>query len=671
MGRGVTIDDFLRIKMVSDPRISPDGSRIAFVKRHLDGEKNKSRSEIWLTDIASGVSRQFTGFESSDNSPRWSPDGKQIAFLSDRAKPKSQIFVIPADGGEARPISKFDTDGAVQAISWSPDGASVACLYRATPAEHTKEASEERQKKELPSPVRVHNALNYRYDGFGYIDGSFWQIAIVNAVSGESVVLTTGDYHCGAPQWSPDSKTLAFLSDRNDDSDLVSGRESIWMIPATGGEPTSIPVPLGDKGSLSWSPDGKLFAYAGNPDVDDPWGTKNTRLMILPASGSDVAEDLTGYADRSLGYLTLGDAHDVGAGDELQWTANSRTLYFPVSAFGDTYLCSIDVSGGPITQVTPGGTELGGYHLDPKTGNAAITLSAAVEPPEVGIIRSGELKFLTSFNQEWLGEVSLCTPEPVSPPNGDGGTVPGWILKPADMAPGKRYPLVLYIHGGPHAQYGSALFHELQWLAAEGFVVLYTNPRGSKGYGEAHTRAIWGDWGGPDYIDLMAAADYAAGLDYVDPDRTAVMGGSYGGYMTALIVGRTDRFKSAIADRLVSNRHSMSGTTDFAWRHELYFKGNSWDNPEPLWNCSPLSYAANVTTPLLLIHSDGDLRCPIGQAEEMFAALRLQRKIVEFVRYPAETSHGMSRNGPPNLRLDRLKRNLDWLNRYVGDKDQQ
>jgi acylaminoacyl-peptidase len=655
--------------MVSDPRISPDGSHIAFVKRNIDADKNKTRSEIWITDITTGSSRQYTGIESSDGSPRWSPDGKLIAFLSDRVKPKSQIFVIPVDGGEAKPASKFETDGTIQAISWSPDGAKIACLYRETPKEYTKEAAEERKTKELPSPVRVHNALNYRYDGFGYIDGSFWQVAVVDYLSGDSKVLTSGDYHCGPPQWSPDSKSLAFLSDRNDDSDLIHGREFIWTIAAEGGEPATIPTPLGDKGSLTWSPDGKLFAYAGNTDVNDPWGTNNTRILVLPSTGGDVAKDLTGYTDRSVGYLSLGDVHDVGAGDEIQWSADSQTLYFPIAAFGDQLVCSVPVTGGEVTSLTPIEYEVGGFHVNSATDDIALTIASPTRSQELGILLDGGVKLLTEFNRPWHDDVTVLEPIPISPPNQDGGTVPGWILKPAGFEPGMRYPLVLYIHGGPHAQYGNTLFHELQWLAAEGFVVLYTNPRGSKGYGEAHTKAIWGDWGGPDYTDLMAAVEYAAGLDYVDSSRTAVMGGSYGGYMTAFIVGRTARFQCAIADRLVSNRHSMSGTTDFAWRHDLYFKGNSWDNPEPLWNCSPLSYAGNVTTPLLLIHSDGDLRCPIGQAEEIFAALRLQGKTVEFVRYPAETSHGMSRNGPPNLRLDRLNRNLAWLNKYIGSRE--
>lgn len=666
MGRKVTAEDFQRIAMVSDPRVSPDRARIAFVKRQVDVEKNKYRGDIWVTDLDAGVSSKFTGADSSDSSPRWSPDGARIAFLSDRVKPKAQIFAIPAHGGEAAPVSRFQTEGAIQAISWSPHGDKIACLYRGTPAEYTRDAAEARKTKELPAPVRVHLALNYRHDGSGYVDGSFWQVAIVNLATGEPTILTSGAYDCDAPQWSPDGKTLAFLSDRNDDSDVDPGRTSIWTIPAAGGDLICIPTPPGYKGSLCWSPDGALFAYDGNPDLNDPWGTNNNRLFVLPASGGSEARDLTGYTDRSLGYLTLGDVHDVGAGDEIQWSADSQTLYFPIGAFGDQLLCSVPAAGGDVRTLTQTGLELGGFHLHSSTKTIAFVHASPTRAQELAVLKDGAVTSLTSFNREWHEEVSLTTPEPISPSNGEGGTVPGWILKPSGFNPENKYPLILYIHGGPHGQYGNTLFHELQWLAAEGFVILYTNPRGSKGYGEAHTKAIWGDWGGPDYRDLMAAADFAVGLDYVDASRTAVMGGSYGGYMTAFIVGRTGRFQCAIADRLVSNRHSMSGTTDFAWRHDLYFKGNSWDNPGPLWDCSPLSYAAGVTTPLLLIHSDGDLRCPIGQAEEMFAALRLQRKIVEFVRYPAETSHGMSRNGPPNLRLDRLKRNLEWLQRWIG-----
>jgi dipeptidyl aminopeptidase/acylaminoacyl peptidase len=276
-----------------------------------------------------------------------------------------------------------------------------------------------------------------------------------------------------------------------------------------------------------------------------------------------------------------------------------------------------------------------------------------------------DVRPLTAFNKAFVETVEIVEPEPLAIPNGEGGTVPGWLLRPPDFDATQTYPFVLYIHGGPHLQYGNMLFHELQWLAAEGYVVAYANPRGSQGYGEAHTKAIKGDWGRADYNDLMALTDFAANLPYVDTKRMAVMGGSYGGFMTAWIIGHTDRFACAIADRLVANLHSMSGTTDFAWAHGKYWAGNSWAEPGNLWRGSPLAYAGNVTTPLLLIHSDGDLRCDVGQAEEYFAALRLQGKTVEFVRYSAESSHDLSRNGPPDLRRDRLQRNLDWLNRWL------
>ena len=666
MPRSIQADDFYNITMVADPQLSPDGSCILFVRRTIDRDKQKYRSQLWIKAVGGGAARMFTGASSSDGGARWSPDGTQIAFLSDRVKPESQIFIISADGGEARPLTRNQVEGSFSSLAWSPDGSRIAFLFRATPENYTKKAVEERKSKELPNPVRVHKKLNYRGDGAGFYDDAYWQVGVADAVTGEFSILTSGSCHCGAPVWSPDSATIAFISDRNEeDNDLVPGREAIWTISASGGELHSIPTPAGYKGGLSWSPDGKWFAYAGNPDTGDPWGTRNIRVLLLPASGGSEAVDLTGHSDISAGYLTLSDVHESGAGDTLQWSADSSTLTFAMSAFGDTMLCSVPIVGGELTVLTPELHELGGFGLCPATGQIAVTLATPTAPQEVYLLTADGPAAQTDFNAAWLAEVDVLDPVQFSPDNGEGGTVPGWILKPADASEAKKYPLVLYIHGGPHAQYGNTLFHELQWLAAEGYVVLYTNPRGSKGYGEEHTRAIWGDWGGPDYRDLMAATDHALQLPYVDAEKTAVMGGSYGGYMTALIVGRTDRFTCAIADRLVANRHSMSGTTDFVWRHDIYFKGNAWDNPQPLLDCSPLSLAGNVNTPLLLIHSDGDLRCPVSQAEELFAALRLQRKTVEFVRYPAETSHGMSRNGPPTLRLDRLQRNVEWLNRYL------
>ncbi|HZT42751.1 MAG TPA: S9 family peptidase [Chthonomonadaceae bacterium] len=669
MSRKITAEDFKLIRLVSDPQIAPDGARIACVVRHIDAEKDKYRGEIWLVPTQDGEPRRFTGGEFSDSSPRWSPDGKWIAFLSDRQKPKSQIYLIPADGGEAQAMTKLE-DGGIQAIRWSPDGSKIAFLFRATPEAYRKEVAEERHKKELPSPPRRHIRLFYRLDGFGYYDHSYWQVWVTDVSTGEARQLTTGDYDCQAPVWSPDSQTLAFLSDRREYTDVEPAHEDIWTLPAAGGEMKRIPSPFGPKGGLTWSPDGRTFAYAGNPDPDDQWGTNNDRLLLLPAEGGDTARDLTGHTDLAVGHLTLSDVHDVGS--EIVWSPDSRRLFFAISTFGDTKLYVVNAEGGDPVALTESGREMGGFSVAPDGRTVAVTLATPTTPMEVfaGVLETPTgplpLQQRTQLNQAWLEEAQVEKPEPVTIPNGEGGQVHGWLLRPAGFDPTKKVPLVLYVHGGPHAQYGNTLFHEMQFLAAEGYVVLFTNLRGSKGYGEAHTKAIKGDWGGADFRDIMAAADYAANLPFVDKDRMAIMGGSYGGYMTAWAVGHTDRFACAIADRLVANLHSMSGTSDFPWRHGVYFQGNAWEDPADLWRCSPLAYAGNIKTPLLLIHSDGDLRCDIGQAEELFAALRLQRKPVEFVRYPAETSHGLSRGGPPSLRVDRLQRNLAWLNKYLN-----
>ncbi|HZP80894.1 MAG TPA: S9 family peptidase [Chthonomonadaceae bacterium] len=542
MARKITAEDFLRIRLVSDPQIAPDGTSAACVVRAIDVEKNVYRAEIWMAALEKFEPRRFTGGDWSDSSPRWSPDGQ----------------------------------------------------------------------------------------------------------------------------------TLAFFSDRREDADIVPGRPELWTVSASGGELTRIPTPPGPKGALAWSPDGRLFAYIGNPDLDDEWHTNNDRAFVLPAEGSDTARDLTGHTDLAVGYLTLSDVHDSGAGDLLKWSADGTAIYFPVSAFGSTLLYCVEAQGGTPVQIGPLGGEVGGFDITPE-GRAVVTFGDWARPHELFVAQKPELNppnttewlARTGFNFDWQKEVLRTMPEPLEIPNGEGGTVYGWLLKPPDFDPAQQYPLVVYVHGGPHLQYGNVLFHELQWLAAEGYVVLYTNPRGSKGYGEAHTKAIKGDWGGPDFRDILVATDYATGLDFVNAHRIALMGGSYGGYMTAWAIGHTDRFTCAIADRLVNNLHSMAGTTDFTFQHNSYFKGNAWDDPSDLWRCSPLAFAGRITTPLLIIHSDGDLRCPVGQAEELFAALRQQRKTVEFVRYPAETSHGLSRNGPPDLRFDRLHRNLEWLNRWL------
>ena len=656
--RLITAEDVLAVQNVGDTHISPDGTDIVFVRTRTDTEKNKYHSDLWRVPADGGrPASQFTRSQGSDSLPRWSSDGTQIAFVSDRLDEAAQVFLIAKDGGEAQALTSLEP-GGIQSLHWSPDGTKIAFLYRAAPAAYTKKALEERKEKKLSSPPRVHTKLFYRLDAFGYFDSEYWQVAVVDTAMGETTVLTHGDFSCGSPTWSPDGKTLAFLSDRRPDGDALPDADTqIWTVLVdNSGEMTQISVPGGDKSSLCWSPDGKSFAYVGNPDARDQWGTNNDRIFVLPISGGE-ARDLTGHTDLAVGNLAISDVGD-GGGEELVWSADGASLYFPVSQDGDVRLYRLTVDSRELAPLTETNQVVGSFSV---AGSVfAVSVSKPTAPGEVFV---GD-KQITHMNP-WLDGVALRTPEPFTIDNGSGGTVPGWFLTPPNFQADGTAPLVLYVHGGPHLQYANMLFHELQWLAAQGYVVAYANPRGSKGYGEAHTKAIKGDWGGPALADMEAIADEAIRRGYADASKTAIMGGSYGGYLTAWAVGHTDRFACAIADRLVNNLQSMAGTCDFPWSHGTYYKGNSWDDPADLWHHSPMAYAGKINTPLLLIHSDGDLRCPVSQAEELFAALRLQRKPVEFVRYPAETSHGLSRNGPPDLRLDRLQRNLDWLDKYL------
>lgn len=665
--RLITAEDVLTLQNVEDVQISPDGAQVAFIRTITDAEKNKYQSEIWLVPSDGSQSpRQFTGGQASASSPRWSPNGTRIAFVSDREDDAAQIFLIAADGGEALALTTLEP-GGIQGLHWSPDGSQIAFLYRATPAEYVKKAVEERKEKGLSSPPRVHTRLFYRLDGFGYFDGEYWQAAVADVSTGGTKVLTSGEFSCGSVTWSPDGKTLAFLSDRRPDGDALPDADTqIWTIPAASGELTQINAPNGDKSGLAWSPDGTQFAYIGNPDALDQWGTNNDRVFVLPVSGGE-ARDLTGHTDKAVGSLTISDVGG-GGGEDLVWDVNR--LLFPISENGDTRIYGIPASGGDLRPVTPPEHVASSFSVAANADMLAYALGSPTAPAEVVI---NELFLggpqVTHLNQVWLDTVALQTPEPFAIPNGSGSEVPGWFLTPPDFKADGTAPLVVYVHGGPHLQYGNMLFHELQWLAAQGYVVAYANPRGSKGYGEAHTKAIKGNWGGPALADVEAVVDEAVQRGYADPNKTAIIGGSYGGYLTAWAIGHTDRFACAIADRLVNDLPSMAGTCDFPWSHGTYYKGNAWNDPSDLWHHSPLAYAGKINTPLLLVHSDGDLRCPVSQAEELFAALRLQRKPVEFVRYPAETSHGLSRNGPPDMRLDRLQRNLAWLDKHLKAGD--
>lgn len=455
-------------------------------------------------------------------------------------------------------------------------------------------------------------------------------------------------------------------------------------MPVEGGALQKIPTLPGYKRNLAWSSDGGQLACVGYETQDDPWVPRNDRLWVVSLQGGS-ARCLTAALDRIVENATISDVREAGeAGQRPIWSRDGTRLFFLVSDRGNCHLYTVALEEGKPEPLIEGDLDVGSFNADAEGKRFALLVSRPTQPAEVFTAEwdaeagsQATPRRLTQMNAPLLEEVRLSEPEEVwfqSPADtnatvGQVGNlshnVQGWLLKPPDFDPHRQYPLLLYVHGGPGAQYGNTFFHEFQVHAARGYVVFYTNPRGSLGREESFATCIRGNWGSLDFKDLMAAADFAASLPYVDARRMAVAGGSYGGYMTTWIVGRTDRFRCAITERGVANRHSAFGTSDFPPMADGYWPGNAWDHPERLWEQSPLRHAANIRTPLLIIHSEGDLRCPIEQAEQLFAALKVLKREVVFVRYPQETNHGLSRSGPPDLRIDRLHRIADWLDRHL------
>ncbi len=671
--RKVTAEDLMELKLVGGPQVSPDGRRCVFTVKTIDKEKNRYLSHLWMANLETKEVYPYTSGEVADGQPRWSPDGKKIAFVRTLlTEKKTQIWVIRADGGEAMPVTRLP-EGVISEIAWSPDGSKIAFSFRPTDSEWTQEARKKRDETGKSHPPRVITRLHYRLDGLGFLDQR-QHIWLCDVGSGDAAQLTDGDYDDSNPSFSPDGKFIVFVSNRCDDPEDKPYEVDLWLIPAAGGGLQKIPTPTGYKGLPSFSPDGEWIAYIGHESKEDPWVPRNDRVWIVNFRTQQV-RCLTADLDRDVGNATLTDCREAFAGGmEPIWTPDSRHIFFLISDAGTCQVYCVDVEGH-WRLVTEGRHDIYAFSTDASARVLVTALSTPTLPGELffgnlmvsSLAAKTELTFLTDLNRGWRDEVALSDPEEVWFESFDGERIQGWLLKPPDFDPGRRYPLILYIHGGPHAQYGWTFFHEFQWHAARGYVVFYTNPRGSIGYAESFAAAIRGNWGETDFKDVMAAADFAQALPYIDRRRMAVAGGSYGGYMTNWIIGHTNRFRCAVTDRSVVNLHSMAGTSDFPLHPDGYWEGNAWDRPEKLWEQSPLKYVANVQTPVLIIHSEGDLRCPIGQAEELFAALRRLKKQVIFVRYPAETSHGLSRSGPPDLRIDRLLRIGGFLDKHCGD----
>jgi dipeptidyl aminopeptidase/acylaminoacyl peptidase len=674
--RPIRPDDLTRFQLLGDPQISPDGEHVLFTHKQV-GEKNEYATNLWIVPAGTRSSRSrnaanraapFTG-GGKDSHGRWSPDGAQIAFISKRDKHKPQIYLINATGGEARRLTQFP-EGSIASFKWSPTGEHLAVCFREQHQDWTEAAKKQREETGQTTPPRVIDDWWYRLDGDGYFDAQRFHLYLVDTETGEHETIydkdTLGFF---GYDFSPDGRTIALVTNRDKHALITPWKDEVLLLDVKTKKLRSLPgIPDGPKTAIIWSPDGKTLAWAGREGRDGVYSTHNLNLWVCDATRGG-AKSLTGKEDYCLMAITLSDAAEAVFGANIQWHPDSKRIFMQIGWHGESHIASIAAAGGKIKFHTSGRLihQLGNVSADGKKIALTAARDTALDEVFTATVTSGSLKpkQITNLNQPLLDELELAPMREHWVKSADGTKVHIWTLMPPQHKKNGKLPAVLQIHGGPHTQYGVGFFHEMQVLAAMGYLVVMSNPRGSKGYGEAHCDAIRGSWGDKDWVDIQAVKKFMQEHPRIDRKRMGVMGGSYGGFMTNWVIGHTRDFKAAITDRCVSNLVSMYGNSDFPTRPDDYWPGNSWDRPETLWKHSPIQYMGNARTPTLIIHSEGDLRCNIEQAEQVFTVLSHHKVPCRFVRYPRETSHGFSRGGPPDMRLHRLGQILDWWKKHL------
>ena len=665
-GRLLKAEDLYRLKLISGCRLSPDGGRIIFTVDRIDPKTQKRYANLHLAWTEGRArTRRFTSGDQVDRNPRWSPDGARIAFISDRGSDSgSEIFLIPTDGGEALPLTRLGA--RILDFCWSPDGRSLAAVVQKKDPDEIEREKDE-QKKKLGIVSRRITRLFYKEEAKGYLPQERTHLWLVRVPSGKAVQLTDSEvFDEWSPSFSPDGKTLVFCSNRSPDPDQDPEAIDLFLLPLGGGRMRRIKTPAGPKELPVFSPDGKRLAYLGVEDKGAWW--KNVGLWVVPLKGGRAA-DLLADHDLSASNWTLNDIAGIPGLSPPTWSKDGSRIFFQVSAQGSLSLFSIspeEPEKGPVPVMDRAGA-LGDFSLDQEQTRTAFFWSDLRNPGEVAVknLVSGRTRTLTGFNRRILSRVRLGRVEEIWFKGPDKNDLQGWIVFPPDFNPSGSYPSILEIHGGPMVQYGHVFIHEVQFLAAQGYLVFLCNPRGSSGYGQAHTKAIWNDWGNKDFQDLMAMADLVQTRPYVDQKRMGVTGGSYGGFMTNWIIGQTDRFRAAVTQRCLTNLISFYGTSDFNWTFQFEF-GNRppWEDLENYWRQSPLKNIGQAKTPTLIIHSEQDMRCPIEQGEQLFVALKKLGVETEMVVFPEE-SHELSRAGRTDRRIDRLNHILRWFDKHL------
>src|SRR5579871_1318296 len=717
--RSITEKDLFQFNWIGDPQVSPDGSRTVFVKVTVNEKKDGYDTSIWSVSTRGDEAPRRITDGSHDSSPRWSPDGKWIVFVRTPESPAGgtsssgavrpsgpQLYMLPMNGGESWRITDLPR-GAGNPV-WSPDGKMIAFINSASPDDLAKQRKGDKGEKdkgekkdgekadgekssaaegsgsnapgtpEHESDIHVITRSVYRMNGGGYLDPKhpphIWVMTAPQ--SSEDMAkpkqLTSGPYAEGQIFWSKDGSQVYFTTQRVLDASYELPHTDLYSAPATGGEPTKISsIDLGVNG-LSLSPDGKRVAFCAS--VNEPvYSYTEPDLWVMDLTSGAKPHNLTADYDFDMCAGVGGDQGTPRAagGEPVIWTPDSNRLIVVTGREGKSNLVEVDASSGKMTEITRGNQAIERYRASADASKLVVLISTPTNIGDLFLVErsGGSPKQLTHINEKLFAQLNLTAPEEFWYTSFDGKRIEAWIQKPPDFDPSKKYPLILDIHGGPHTAYGYVFDHEFQWMAAKGYVVLYPNPRGSTTYGQEFGNIIQYHYPGDDFKDLMAGVDELIARGWVDPQKLGVTGGSGGGVLTNWVIGHTQRFKAAVAQRDIADWADFWYTADFTLFTPSWFRGAPWEQEADFKARSPITYIRDINTPLMLILGEADYRTPPGSGgEQMFRALKYKKIPTVMVRFPNET-HELSRSGMPKHRVERLQHIVSWFDIYLQGKE--